>query len=180
MQQPSPKRPALLIVDMQVGLFKGSEIPYEPDRILQNINQLTRRARKAGAPIFAARHTGPQGSPIAVGSPHWQLLPDLEVDVTRDTVFNKTTPSCFFGTDLEKLLIERDVSELVIVGMKTQYCIDTTCRVAAELRFQPVLAADAHTCMNTLTLEAKAIIEHHNRTLNGAFVKLLNTSEVQF
>lgn len=175
-----PKRPALLIVDMQVGLFNGPEKPYERDRVLENINQLIRKARKAGAPIFAARHTGPQGSPIEPGSPLWQLLTDLEVDVAMDTVFDKTKPSCFLGTGLASRLVEADVSELAIVGMKTQYCIDTTCRIAAELGFKPVLVADAHTCMDTPALPAKAIIEHHNVTLNGPFVKLLNTTDFQF
>lgn len=180
MQHPSPKRSALLIVDMQVGLFNGPEKPYERERVLENINQLIRMARKAGAPIFAARHTGPQGSPIEPDSPLWQLLPSLEVDVETDTVFDKTKPSCFLGTSLAERLVEAGIGELVITGMKTQYCIDTSCRSAVELGFQPVLVADAHTCMDTPALPAKAIIEHHNTTLNGAFVRLLNTADLQF
>jgi nicotinamidase-related amidase len=108
---------------------------------------LIRKARQVGAPIFAVRHTEPQGSPIEPDSPLWQLLTDLEVDAAMDTVFDKTKPSCFFGTGLAERLVEADVSELVVVGMKTQYCIDTTCRIAAKLGFQPVLVADAHTCM---------------------------------
>lgn len=180
MHRLKPSRSALLIVDIQAGLFNGPEIPYEKDRVLQNINQLIRKARKAGAPIFAARHTGPQGSPIASGSPLWHLLADLDVDEAMDTVFDKTRPSCFFGTGLAQRLVEADVSELVIVGMKTQYCIDTTCRIAVELNFKPVLVADAHTCMDTPALSAKAIIEHHNVTLNGPFVKLTNTADFHF
>ncbi len=174
------KRPALLIVDMQVGLFNGPEKPYERERVLEHINQLTRKARKVGAPIFAARHTGPKGSPIELGSPLWQLLADLDVDEAMDTVFNKTRPSCFFETGLSQHLVEAGVSELVIAGMKTQYCIDTTCRIAVEQGFQPVLVADAHTCMDTPVLQAKAIIEHHNMTLNGPFVKLANTADFHF
>jgi hypothetical protein len=38
--------------------------------------------------------------------------------------------------------------------------------------------ADAHTCMDTPTLPARSIIEHHNATLNGAFAKVLNTVDV--
>ena len=175
-----PKRPALLIIDMQVGLFNSPDNPYGRDRVLANINQLIQKAREAGAPIFAARHTGPLGSPIEPGSPLWQLLPDLKVDADADTVFDKTKSSCFLGTGLAERLAEAGVNELVIVGMKTQYCIDTTCRVAAELGFEPVLVADGHTCMDTPALPAKAIIEHHNATLNGPFVKLRNTADVQF
>lgn len=176
----SAKRPALLIIDMQVGLFNGPDKPHDGERVLANINQLIGMARRANAPVFAVRHTGPQGSPIAPESPLWQLLPALELDANVDTLFDKTRPSCFLGTGLAEQLKAAGINELVIVGMKTQYCIDTTCRVAVELGFQPTLVADSHTCMDTPALPAKAIIEHHNATLGGAFVKLLNTADVQF
>jgi len=180
MCSPSAERRALLVIGMQLGLFNGPEKPYEGDRVLANINQLIGRARGAGAPIFAARHTGPHGSPIEPGSPLSQLLPDIGVDAEMDTVFDKTRPDCFFGTGLREWLADTAVGELVIVGMKTQYCIDTTCRAAADLGFQPIPIADAHTCMDTPVLPAQAIIEHHNPTLNGPFVRLPNTANFQF
>lgn len=180
MYTPRSGRRVLLIVDMQQGLFNGPENPYEGNRVLANINQLISRAREAGAPIFAARHTGPLGSPIEPGSPLSKLLPDIGVDTKIDTVFDKTRPNCFSGTGLAEWLADAGVGELVIVGMKTEYCIDTTCRAAADLGFQPILIADAHTCMDTPVLSAQAIIEHHNLTLNGPFVRLLSTAACQF
>ena len=171
---------ALLIIDMQVGLYDGTEKPFERERVLGTINRLIQRARTAHAPIFVARHTGPAGSPIEAGSPFWQLWPGLEVDEARDHLFNKTRPSCFLGTDLAQQLAAAQVDELVIVGMKTQFCIDTTCRVAVELGFSVVLPEDGHSCMDTPALSARAIIEHHNATLAGAFVKRVNAAKVEF
>ncbi|GAB2888626.1 cysteine hydrolase family protein [Microvirgula curvata] len=175
---PAPR--ALLIVDMQVGLFHGPERPWHGDRVLANINRLIHAAREAGAPVFAARHTGAPGSPIEAGSPLWQLLPALDVDENRDTVFDKTRPSCFYGTGLQARLVQAGIRELVIAGMKTQYCIDTTCRVATELGLQALLVADAHTCMNTPLLTAEAIVAHHNATLGGPLARLMETEEVRF
>jgi len=171
---------ALLIIDMQTGLYDGPEKPYERERLLDNVNQLIERARKANAPIFVAQHTGPAGSPIAAGSPLWQVCRGLEVDESRDRLFNKTRPSCFLGTDLAQQLNAAQVNELVIVGMKTQFCIDTTCRVAVELGFSVVLPEDGHSCMDTPALKAEAIIEHHNATLAGAFVKRTRAVEIDF
>ncbi|MFQ6346480.1 cysteine hydrolase family protein [Pseudomonas sp. R11F] len=171
---------ALLIIDMQTGLYDGPEKPFERERVLGTINQLIQRARKAQAPIFVARHTGPEGSPIAAGSALWQLWPGLDVDPARDHLFDKTRPSCFLGTRLAQQLAAAQVNELVIVGMKTQFCIDTTCRVAAELGFSVVLPEDGHTCMDTPALKAEAIIEHHNATLAGAFVKRVKSLDVVF
>ncbi|MEX6501053.1 cysteine hydrolase family protein [Pseudomonas zhanjiangensis] len=180
MPKPAAKRPALLIVDMQVGLFHGPQAPYQGQRILTNINRLIGKARSAGAPVFFARHSGPAGSPIEPGSPFWQLLPELAVDTASDVVFDKTRPSCFFATDLGERLATLGVDRLVIAGMKTQYCIDTTCRAAAELGLQPLLVADAHSCMDTPVASAQTIIEHHNLTLGGAFVQLQDTDELAF
>ena len=171
---------ALLIIDMQTGLYDGPEKPFERERVLATINLLIQRARHAGAPIFFARHTGPAGSPIEAGSPLWQLWHELEVDESRDHLFNKTRPSCFLGTNLEAQLRAAQVNELVIVGMKTQFCLDTTCRVAVELGFSVVLPEDGHTCMDTPALKAEAIIEHHNATLAGAFVKRARAVEISF
>lgn len=169
---------ALLIIDMQTGLYDGPEKPFERERVLATINQLIQRARNANAPIFVARHTGPEGSPIAAGSPLWQLWHGLDVDESRDHLFNKTRPSCFLGTDLAQQLNAAQVNELVIVGMKTQFCIDTTCRVAVELGLSVVLPEDGHTCMDTPAIKAQAIIEHHNATLAGALVKRVRATDI--
>ncbi|KAF2394487.1 MULTISPECIES: cysteine hydrolase family protein [Pseudomonas] len=171
---------ALLIIDMQVGLFNGPDQPHDGERILANIQQLIRRAREREIPIFAVRHTGPQGSPIEVGSAFWQLLPALELNPGTDILFDKRKPNAFHGTALAEQLRAGGIDELHIVGMKTQYCIDSTCRAAADLGFKPVLVADAHTCMDTPALPARAIIEHHNATLNGAFAKVSNAADVIF
>jgi nicotinamidase-related amidase len=180
MPESHPPRRALLIIDMQRGMFAGPDLPHEGARVLVNINTLVRKARAAGAPIFAARHTGPAGSPIEPGSPLTQLLLDLLVDEKQDTVFDKTRPNCFHGTPLAGWLAEASIDELVIAGVKTQYCVDSTCRAVADLGLRAVLIADAHTCMDTPALPAAAIVAHHNATLAGAFVQLSETEAFTF
>lgn len=64
--------------------------------------------------------------------------------------------------------------------MKTEFCVDTTCRAAAGLGLRPILVADAHTTTDSPLLSAQAIIEHHNRTLGGAFAELLRTADCRF
>lgn len=171
---------ALLIIDMQVGMFNGPQDVHEGDRLLLNIRQLIDRAREADAPIFAVRHTGPEGSPIAFGSNAWQLLPELGINPQKDKIFEKSRPNCFVGTDLAAQFAANDVREIVIVGMKTEYCVDTTCRAARDYGLYPILVRDAHSTMDGPNLSAQAIIDHHNRTLSGAFVELINTVDCKF
>ena len=180
MQHLEAKRSALLIIDMQVGAFTGPEPLWEGARVLATINGLIERARNAGAPVFAVRHTGPAGSLLAPGSPAVQLVAGLDVDAGRDHVFDKTRPSCFQGTNLGSELERLGIDELVIAGIKTQYCIDTTCRAAAERGLAVVLVEDGHTCTDTPQLDARRIVAHHNATLRGPFARVLPAAEVRF
>lgn len=180
MQQHEAQHPALLIIDMQAGMFGDLEPLWEGERVLATINGLIARARDAGVPVFAARHTGPAGSPIAPDSAAAQLVAGLAVDPARDHVFDKTRPSCFQGTDLGHALERLGIDALVIAGAKTQYCIDTTCRAAAERGLSVVLVEDGHTCTDTPLLDARRIVAHHNATLHGPFARVLPAAEVRF
>ena len=177
---PAP-RSALLVIDMQVGLFASpDDPPFAAETLLAKTHALIRAARVANALVVFIRHTGPAGSPIAVNSPLWQVHPDLDTDTQADWFIDKTHPSCFYQTGLAEQLKQAGIGRLVISGMKTQYCVDTACRRGAELGFDLVLAADAHSCSDTAALGADAIIRHHNQTLSGPFVTLALAEEVKF
>lgn len=73
-------------------------------------------------------------------------------------------------------LSQRGIKELVIAGMKTEFCVDTTCR-AAERGFRTVLISDAHTTMDNCCLSAKEIVSLHNVTLAGPFATLSTAAD---
>jgi nicotinamidase-related amidase len=72
----------------------------------------------------------------------------------QDVVFTKRHPSCFRDTELLRELNQRGIKQLVIAGMKTEFCVDTTCRAAPELGFRTILISDAHTTMDNAHLSA--------------------------
>lgn len=171
---------ALLIIDMQQGLFHGPDTPFAADRVLSNISLLITKARQSEVPLFFARHIGPDDSPFNEQSPLTRLIPELQVNPQSDVVFTKNYPSCFRGTDLQLQLRQRGIKQLVIAGMKTEFCVDTTCRAAPELGFNVVLISDAHTTVDNPHFSAENIIGHHNQTLAGPFVTLASAAEWQF
>lgn len=171
---------ALLIIDMQEGLFRGPASPHSADTVLSNICLLIAKARQAQVPIFFVRHTGPDDSPFSEDSPLTKLIPELDVSVERDIVLIKKYPNCFRDTGLQAQLMQRGVKQLVIAGMKTEFCVDTTCRAASEQGFRAVLISDAHTTMDNEHLSANDIISHHNRTLAGPFVTLSTAADWTF
>ncbi|BEU78714.1 cysteine hydrolase family protein [Enterobacter asburiae] len=170
---------ALLIIDMQQGLFRGPVFPCSADAVLANIRLLIANARHAQVPIFFARHVGTDDSPFSAQGPLTQLIPELDVK-EQDIVFTKRYPSCFRDTELLRELNHRGIKQLVIAGMKTEFCVDTTSRAAPELGFRTVLISDAHTTMDNAHLSASDIIAHHNSTLAGPFVTLSTAGDWHF
>ncbi|WP_321374626.1 cysteine hydrolase family protein [Pseudomonas extremaustralis] len=170
---------ALLILDIQVGLVHGPEKPWRCEALLQTVNTLMDKARSAGAPIFLARHIGPAGSPIEPGSPLTEVAQELKL-LGDEVVFEKRRPNAFEMTDLADNLRSRGVTGVVITGMKTQYCVDSTCRAARDLGFDAVLIADGHTCSDTPVIKAQDIVAHHNATLDGPFCQLVRAEAWRF
>lgn len=170
---------ALLILDLQVGLFHGPDKPWQGDALLHTVNSLLAKAHAAGAPVFLARHVGPAGSPLAPDSALTQLIPELDLDGS-ETIFEKQRPSAFVGTGLLEKLKEAGSSGLVIAGMKTQYCVDSSCRAARDLGVDAVLIEDGHSCSDTPLLSAEAIVAHHNAVLAGPFCRLVKAADWVF
>lgn len=167
---------ALLILDMQVGLFHGPDQPWQSERLLATVNGLLAKAHKAGAAVFLARHVGP---PVEPGSPLTRLIDELALAGT-ETIFEKTRPSAFAATDLVERLHAVNAQGVVIVGLKTQYCVDSTCRAARDLGFDAVLIEDGHSCSDTPALSAEQIVSHHNATLAGPFCRVIHSKDWQF
>ncbi len=156
---------AVLVIDVQCGLFDEEPRPGQADAVVGRINAMTLRARAAGAPIIFVQHERPSG-PLAFGSPGWALEQRLHVEA-GDLNLRKTTPDSFLRTGLDDLLAGLNVGRLVICGYATEFCVDTTTRRAAALGYEVVLAADAHTTHDKPHATADQIRTHHNATLPG-------------
>jgi nicotinamidase-related amidase len=154
---------ALLVIDMQRGLFDNEPRPYEADAVVDRINLLTSRARIAGAPVVFVQHEHQSGL-LEHGSDSWQLERRLLVH-EGDQILRKTTPDSFLRTELGALLAKWATTHVVICGYATEFCVDTTTRRAAALGFPVVLVADAHTTHNKDHATGAQIRTHHNATL---------------
>jgi nicotinamidase-related amidase len=77
----------------------------------------------------------------------------------------KTTPDAYHRTELQALLEQQAVSNGVICGMHTDFCVDTTTRRALALGYTVMLVEDAPTTRDKAHLSAAHIIGHHDETL---------------
>lgn len=170
---------ALLVIDMQVGNFEGSAPVYGGSDLLAKISSLITRARAAGVPVVYVQHRGPAGAIDQPGTPRWEIHPAI-APVKGDVVVQKRHPDAFQATSLQRELEARGIERLIITGIQTQYCIDTTCRRAYSLGYDVTLIKDAHSTWDTDHLTAPQIIAHHNEVLGGWFAELKEAKEIDF
>ena len=154
---------AVLVIDVQQGLCVGPDAAHDCAGMIERINVVTRQARVAGVPVVFVQHETASGE-LVHGSAAWQLATGLDAG-PDDLRVRKTTPDAFLGTPLQQLLEERAVRRLVVCGMHTEFCVDTTVRRALALGYPVVLVADAHTSAGNDALAPSQVIAHHNATL---------------
>jgi nicotinamidase-related amidase len=156
---------ALLVIDVQQGLCEGQQAAFESELVIARINKVSGTARAAGALVIFIQHESASGL-LEYGTDAWQLARGLHIEPT-DRRLRKTTPDAFHRTELAPILQRHTVANLVVCGMHTEFCVDTTTRRALALGYPVVLVQDAHTTQDNEYLSAAMIIRHHNATLTN-------------
>jgi nicotinamidase-related amidase len=176
-------RPALLVIDVQQGLCEGRWAAFEArQRVIERPNALARAARAAGAPVIFVQHEADEG--LVHGSAPWQLAQGLEA-LPGDQRLRKRGSDAFHQTALHEMLQTQGAGRVVVCGLQTEFCVDSTVRRALALGYAVTLAGDAHSTADSETLSAAQIIAHHNRTLGhldsyGPRVTVTPAAEVRF
>lgn len=172
---------ALLVIDVQRGLCEQANPPFQAQQVIARINAVSEQARRAAVPVIFIQH---EDEELVSGSAAWQLADGLHTQ-PGDLFVTKTGSDAFHRTGLEQTLRQLGVEQLVICGMFTEFCVESTTRRALALGYPVVLLADAHTTQDKPHLPAAQIITHHNATLPnigsyGPRVRLRGSAELNF
>jgi nicotinamidase-related amidase len=170
-------RTALVIIDVQLGMFDASEEPPVPggERLLENIRSLI---DEAGVPVIYVQHCEAGGT-LEEGTEGWKIHLSI-APLEGDLVVKKRTPDSFLDTVLREELGSRNIEDLVLTGLQTEYCIDTTCRRAFSLGYDVTLVKDAHGTWDKDDISATRIIAHHNEVLGSWFATAMNADDIWF
>nr|XP_008361908.2 nicotinamidase 2-like [Malus domestica] len=149
-RNPNPKAAALLVIDVQ-NYFSAMARP-----ILQNLLTTIRLCRRASIPVIFTRHAHKSPSDYGMldewwngdlvydGTPESQLMPELDRrGPDEDRVFDKNTYSAFRNTGLEEYLKEKGVEEVIVTGVMTNLCCETTAREAFIRGYRVFFSTDA-------------------------------------
>lgn len=136
---------ALIIIDMQLGFddldFWGPTTNFGCE---ENVARLIREWESAGEPIVVVRHDSlSDSSPLHPANPGNALVAAVSRAETALLVV-KSVNSAFYGSpDLHTWLQDASIDELVICGIQTNMCVETTARMAGNLGYSTTVVLDA-------------------------------------
>jgi isochorismate hydrolase len=180
----SPERAALLVIDMQRYFLDESSHAYLPEarHIVGNVQELVSACRRRSVPILFTRHAhrgdedpGMMGSwwgDVIRDGTEASMLDSRLSQLPSEKVLRKTRYSAFAGTGLEKWLQARKVTQVLISGVMTHLCCESTARDAFMKGFEVFFVIDG-TASKNLDLHVSSI-----KTLTDGFAIPVTTKEV--
>ena len=134
---------ALILIDIQQGFADPRWGRRNNPAAEANAASNLAAWRATSAPLVHIQHQSVEpASPLRPGQPGIEFQPGV-APLPDEPVMAKSVNSAFIGTGLEAWLRERGINQVVIAGLTTNHCVETTTRMAGNLGFRPVLVEDA-------------------------------------
>jgi len=138
-----PRNATLILIDVQ----KGFDDPVwgrrnNPDAET-NMASLLHAWRQTERPIIHIQHCSRNPHSVLYASAPGNEIKDLVRPQGKEPVLQKQVNSAFIGTDLEERLRRDGITTLVITGLTTNHCVETTTRMAGNLGFDTYFVSDA-------------------------------------
>ena len=121
--------------------------------MIEHIRKLIRVCHNQHLEIVYVRHHDEE---LILNSDGWQI--DSRITPRQDDkIFEKEYNSAFKNTNLDAYLKSQGIQDLIIVGMQSEYCIDTSIKVAFELGYRVIVPKDATTTFDNDIISGKVL-----------------------
>ena len=169
---------ALIIIDVQNDYFEGGACElHNPRQAEERIAELISESRRIGRHIIYIRHINPDDETFFNEGTYGCEISDRIKPLPTDIVINKYCPNSFLGTELNDCLRSLGVEKLIVCGMMTPMCVDTTVRAAMDHGYEVSLVADACATMdleiNGEVIPAETVQKTYIASLAGIFAKIV-------
>jgi nicotinamidase-related amidase len=154
-------RKALLVIDMQKGSFTHKTPRFDTVGVVKRINELAELFRKLNYPVVYIQHDGTGTGEFEKNDADWENLDDLIVE-SNDVRIDKYANDVFYKSELHSKLKDLKVSELIITGCATDFCVESTIQSALTKDYDITVVEDGHTTGERPHLKAEKVIEHYN------------------
>ncbi|WP_394934716.1 isochorismatase family protein [uncultured Ilumatobacter sp.] len=170
---------ALLLIDVQVGVdvlkhWGGPTGRRNNPNAESVMLDVLAAWREVGRQVAFTRHDSREtASPLKLALPTGAQKPGFET-MADDLVVSKDVNSAFVGTSLEVGLRRRGINRLVVAGFFTNFCVETTTRMAGNLGFDTYLVHDGCAATNRIgpnavDHDAELVHEMSVANLHGEF-----------
>ena len=126
----------LIVIDMQKGIL--NEDLYDLKGVLENVAKVIDAARNSGTEVIYVKHDDGPGSGFTFGDEDFEIAEEI-APANGEKVFVKTIPSCFSNKEFAAYLEGTKDDALMIVGLQTDFCIDSTIKSAAERGYRVIV-----------------------------------------
>lgn len=174
---------ALILIDIQNEYFAGGKRELvNPERAARNAQLALELFRSKGLPVFYVQHNniGPGSASFLSGSIGAEIHESVK-PADGETVVVKHYPSAFLQTGLADLLREKGIGSLVVCGMMSHMCIDTSVRAAQDHDLSVIVLDDACATRDLAwggeTMPAQTVHNTIMAALNGTFARVIQTEE---
>lgn len=173
---------ALLIVDVQNDYFPGGCFElYNSVQALENVKKLLKYFRENNLLIYFVQHFSVNDIPFFILNTNGvEIHPEIK-PLDSEKIIKKNTPNSFHNTTLKKELDLNNVTDLVICGMMTHICVDTTVKSAKDFGYNVTLVSDACTTRdiewNGERIPANVVQNVYMSSLDGTFANVLTSKE---
>lgn len=174
---------ALLIIDVQNDYFEGGRNELSnPVSALDNIVKALSLFREKNLPVIHVQHINVREGAVF-------FLPDTDgvkiheklTPLQNEHLVTKHAPSSYLGTNLATILKEKGITNLVVCGMMSHMCVNTTVRACMDYGIKVTLLADACTTRDLefdgKVIPAKTVHDVSMASLNGVFADVIKTSD---
>ena len=179
---------ALLLIDVQKGVndlqyWGGSSGRRNNLNAESKIIELLHKWRQHNLPVIYTQHDSREKtSPLKMGLPGGDFIEELRPE-DGELIIRKDVNSAFIGTNLELELRRRDISRLLIVGFFTNFCVETTVRMAGNMGFDTYLAHDCCATTNRAGIDGtdydpELIHKLSVASMHGEFCTALSCKEM--
>ncbi|MDO5088276.1 MAG: cysteine hydrolase family protein [Leptotrichiaceae bacterium] len=170
---------ALIIIDVQNDYFpNGKSELFQSEEVLEKIIQILKYFRKNGFPVYYIKHISKkEGAGFFLPNTKGAEIHEKIRPLSKEKVIVKHFHNSFFKTELHKELQKDSINELVICGMMTHMCVDTTVRAGKDLGYNIILIEDGCTTKglewNGMQICAEAVQNVYMSSLNNKFAKVM-------
>ena len=167
----------LLVIDMQKGLLVDEL--YNRDKVITNISKLIDQARKTQVEVIYFQHDAGAGSGLSNGDEAFAIIDALK-PLPSEKVYTKTINSCFSHASFNDYLKASNETQLLIVGLQTEFCIDATIKSAFEKGYQVFIPKGTNSTFDNGLMKATKAIKYYNEWIwPGSFGNVISLTEAK-